>query len=95
MGKGRTGDREQIGESANQQIGKSASQQIDDASDGFSGEDALRNTQYVMRLFRTYKDGQARFNAYLEDYAAVALGLLGLYQATFEAALVEVGCRAG
>ncbi len=37
----------------------------------------------IGRLYRTYKDGQARLNGYLEDYAAVALGLLSLYQATF------------
>jgi len=36
------------------------------------------------RLFRTYKDGRAHLNAYLEDYAAVGLGLLALYQVTFE-----------
>lgn len=37
-----------------------------------------------IRLFRTHKDGRAHLNAYLEDYAAVALGLIALYQATFE-----------
>ncbi|MCB0047798.1 MAG: thioredoxin domain-containing protein [Caldilineaceae bacterium] len=36
------------------------------------------------RLYRSYKDGQARFNAYLEDYAALINGLLALYRATFE-----------
>ncbi|MBW7883411.1 MAG: thioredoxin domain-containing protein [Caldilineaceae bacterium] len=36
------------------------------------------------RLFRSYKDGRARFNAYLEDYAAFARGLLALYEATFD-----------
>lgn len=35
-------------------------------------------------LFRSYKDGQARFNAYLEDYAAFARGLVALYESTFE-----------
>ena len=35
-------------------------------------------------LFRSYKDGRARFNAYLEDYAAFARGLVALYEATFE-----------
>ena len=34
-------------------------------------------------LFRSYKDGRARFNAYLEDYAAFARGLVALYEATF------------
>ncbi len=35
-------------------------------------------------LFRSYKDGRARFNAYLEDYAAFARGLVALYEATFD-----------
>lgn len=36
------------------------------------------------KLYRSYKDGQARFNAYLEDYAAFVRALLSLYEATFE-----------
>jgi uncharacterized protein YyaL (SSP411 family) len=36
------------------------------------------------RLRRSYKDGEARIDAYLEDYAAVADGLTALYEATFE-----------
>jgi uncharacterized protein YyaL (SSP411 family) len=36
------------------------------------------------RLRRSYKDGRARFNGYLEDYACVADGLIALYEATFE-----------
>ncbi|MEZ4677720.1 MAG: thioredoxin domain-containing protein [Caldilineaceae bacterium] len=36
------------------------------------------------RLYRSYKDGQARFNAYLEDYAAFVRGLVALYEATFD-----------
>lgn len=36
------------------------------------------------RLFRSYKDGQAKFNAYLEDYAAFVRALIALYEATFE-----------
>jgi uncharacterized protein YyaL (SSP411 family) len=35
-------------------------------------------------LHRSYKDGRARFNGYLEDYAMVADGLVALYEATFE-----------
>ena len=41
-------------------------------------------TQADGRLYRSYKDGQARFNAYLEDYAALARGLIALYESTFE-----------
>jgi len=33
-------------------------------------------------LLRTYKDGQAKLNAYLEDYAFYADGLIALYQAS-------------
>jgi uncharacterized protein YyaL (SSP411 family) len=36
------------------------------------------------KLYRSYKDGQARLNAYLEDYAAFARALLALYEATFD-----------
>ena len=52
---------------------------------------ALRNATFLLdtlrrdgRLLRTYKDGRARLNGYLEDYAALADGLLALYAATFE-----------
>ncbi len=34
------------------------------------------------RLLRSYKDGQARHNGYLEDYAFFIAGLLDLYEAT-------------
>ncbi len=37
------------------------------------------------RLFRTWKAGsKAKYNAYLEDYAYLADGLLALYEATFD-----------
>jgi uncharacterized protein len=36
------------------------------------------------RLLRTWKDGQAKLNGYLEDYACVIDGLLELYQTTFD-----------
>jgi uncharacterized protein YyaL (SSP411 family) len=35
-------------------------------------------------LLRTYKDGHAHLNAYLEDHAFLLEALLGLYEATFE-----------
>ena len=41
------------------------------------------------RLHRSFKDGRARFNGYLEDYACVADGLVSLYEATFERRWVE------
>ncbi len=52
---------------------------------------AIRNADFLLskmrpngRLLRSYKDGQARFNAYLEDYACLIDGLLSLYEATFD-----------
>jgi uncharacterized protein YyaL (SSP411 family) len=36
------------------------------------------------RLLRTYKDGKARVNAYLEDHAYLVEALLTLYEATFD-----------
>jgi uncharacterized protein YyaL (SSP411 family) len=36
------------------------------------------------RLLRTYKDGRAHLNAYLEDHAYLVEALLTLYEATFE-----------
>ena len=54
---------------------------------------AERNAAFVLdnlrtpdgRLLRSYKDGVAKLNGYLEDYADYADGLLELYQTTFEA----------
>ncbi len=36
------------------------------------------------RLYRTWKAGEAKINGYLEDYAHLVVGLLELYQTTFE-----------
>jgi uncharacterized protein YyaL (SSP411 family) len=36
------------------------------------------------RLLRTWKDGEARLNAYLEDHAFLVEALIGLYEATFD-----------
>jgi uncharacterized protein len=41
------------------------------------------------RLLRTYKGGEARLNAYLEDHAFLLDALLTLYEATFEARWFE------
>ena len=35
------------------------------------------------KLLHSFKDGKARFNAYIDDYANLADGLLGLYELTF------------
>ncbi|MBI4671873.1 MAG: thioredoxin domain-containing protein [Chloroflexi bacterium] len=53
---------------------------------------AKRNADFLLanlrdgdgRLKRSYKDGQARLNGYLEDYANLAEGLLALYETTFD-----------
>ncbi|MBI5648999.1 MAG: thioredoxin domain-containing protein [Chloroflexi bacterium] len=53
---------------------------------------AERNADFVLaelrgsdgRLLRSWKDGAARLNGYLEDYANFAEGLLALYETTFD-----------
>jgi uncharacterized protein YyaL (SSP411 family) len=54
-------------------------------------EVATRNAEFILgkltrdgRLLRTYKDGNAKLNAYLEEYAYVIEGLIALYEATFD-----------
>ena len=54
-------------------------------------EAAKRNAEFVLTnlrrdgvLLRTWKDGVAKFNAYLEDYAFLAEGLVTLYETTGE-----------
>jgi uncharacterized protein YyaL (SSP411 family) len=41
------------------------------------------------RLWHGYKDGRARFNAYVDDYAALIDALVELYQAIFEPWCIE------
>jgi uncharacterized protein len=62
-----------------------------------NAEFLLDNLRRDRLLLRTYKDGQAKLNAYLEDYAFLIDGLLALYETTGElrwlqeaAALVDV-----
>jgi uncharacterized protein YyaL (SSP411 family) len=53
---------------------------------------AVKNAEFLLskltrddgRLLRTYKDGEAKINGYLEDYANLIDGLLELYQTTFD-----------
>jgi uncharacterized protein YyaL (SSP411 family) len=40
-------------------------------------------------LLRTYKDGEAKLNAYLEDYSCLIDGLISLYEATGELTWIE------
>ena len=53
---------------------------------------ALRNGEFLFaemvrdgRVFRSHKDGVSRIAGFLEDYAAVGLGSLALYELTFDA----------
>ena len=41
------------------------------------------------RVFRSYKDGRARIAGYLEDYAALGLAALALYELTFDTAWLD------
>ncbi|MGE0882828.1 MAG: thioredoxin domain-containing protein [Blastocatellales bacterium] len=52
---------------------------------------AVKNASFLLnqlkkngRLLRTHKAGESKLNAYLEDYAYLADGLLALYEATFD-----------
>jgi uncharacterized protein YyaL (SSP411 family) len=49
----------------------------------------LRRLQREGRLLRTFKDGQAKLNGYLEDYACFVEGLLSLFEATGELKWLE------
>ncbi|MBL8152456.1 MAG: thioredoxin domain-containing protein, partial [Blastocatellia bacterium] len=44
----------------------------------------LTTNREGQKLLRSYKDGKARFNAYLEDYSYLIDGLIALYEATFD-----------
>jgi uncharacterized protein len=48
-----------------------------------NAEFLLRELYRDGRLLRTYKEGRARLNGYLEDYTFLADGLLALYEASF------------
>ena len=61
-----------------------------------------RGAEFVMTrlwdghaLKRSYKDGVARFNAYLEDYALLAGALIDIYEASLDAPLPRAGAHAG
>jgi uncharacterized protein YyaL (SSP411 family) len=64
-------------------------------SDSYRGI-AVRNAKFLLsklrengRLLRSYKDGQAKFNAYVEDYAFLVDGLISLYEATFDVQWIQ------
>ncbi len=70
---------------ASQVLGREDYRRVAECNAGFVLKELRRNG----RLLRSWKSkpstgrGQARFNAYLEDYAFYADGLLALYHATF------------
>ena len=45
------------------------------------------------RLLHTYRNGVAKLDAYLDDYACLANGLISLYEATFDAARLAEAAR--
>jgi uncharacterized protein YyaL (SSP411 family) len=57
---------------------------------------AMRNGEFLFRelvrddrVFRSYKGGSARIDGFLEDYAAIALGALAVYELTFDRMWLE------
>jgi uncharacterized protein YyaL (SSP411 family) len=54
-----------------------------------NGEFLLREMVRDGRVMRSHKSGETRIPGFLEDYAAVALGFIALYEATFDDAWVE------
>jgi uncharacterized protein YyaL (SSP411 family) len=63
-------------------------------------EAAERNAQFLAdhlyvdgRLHRSWREGQAKHNAYLEDHAALILAMLDLYQADFRNEWFEMASR--
>ncbi len=45
------------------------------------------------RLLRSWREGQARHDAYLEDYAALIIGLISLYQADMDPAWFQAALK--
>jgi uncharacterized protein YyaL (SSP411 family) len=54
-----------------------------------NGEFLFANLVYGGQIRRSYKDGVAKIPGFLEDYAAVALGAVSLYQLTFDRTWLE------
>ena len=54
----------------------------------------IRNTMWTGgRLHATYKDGRARFNGYLDDYACLADGVLALLASRWSARDLDSSSR--
>jgi uncharacterized protein YyaL (SSP411 family) len=54
-----------------------------------NGEFLFREMVRDGRVFRTHKDGVSRIAGFLEDYAAIALGSLAVYELTFDRAWLD------
>src|SRR6185503_6614756 len=61
---------------------------------------AEENAEFILntlwdgtRLLHSFKDGRARFNGYLDDYANFADGLFALYELTFDYKWLEAAVR--
>ena len=66
------------------------------------GEIANQNAKFLLsnlrqggRLLRTYKDGQAKLKGYLEDYAFLIDGLIGLHELTFDQVWIQEAIALG
>ena len=58
--------------------------------------DFIMNTMWDgNRLLHSYKDGRARFNGYLDDYANLIDGLFALYELTFDYKWLDAAVRVG
>ena len=65
-------------------------------------EVAERNASFLLenllrdgRLLRTYKDGEAKLNGYLEDYAFLIDGLLALHEVSFKREILDAAIELG
>jgi uncharacterized protein YyaL (SSP411 family) len=58
-----------------------------------NAEFILANLERDGLLLRTYKDGAAKLNGYLEDYACLIEGLISLYEATGKSVWIENAIR--
>jgi uncharacterized protein YyaL (SSP411 family) len=52
-----------------------------------------RSARPQIRLLHSHKDGRARFNGYLDDYAAMIDGLCELYQAVFDVKYLDAALK--
>ena len=60
-----------------------------------SAEFLLTNLLHNGRLLRTYKDGTAKLNGYLEDYAFLIDGLLALHEVNFSREILDAAITLG